>query len=123
MILIVLYLVSLGERQNSTHQRHGGLLFISQPHSKLNKFPKVRDLENELFLNTLSWVEFLRPRFCVFENVEGFVSFNLKAAQKDKHTVHGGIEKGGIKLLVRTLLTLGYVNMWPPLICKLIAVS
>lgn len=82
-------------------------MIISQPHSKLNMFPKVRDLENELFLNTVSWVEFLRPKYCLFENVEGFTSFNLKAVQKDKHKVEGGIEKGGIKLLIRALIMLG----------------
>lgn len=82
---------------------------ISQPHSSLNMFQNVNDLRNELFLNTLSWVDHLRPKFCLFENVEGFVNFSLCATQDGPHRVRGGIEKGGIKFTVRALTAMGCV--------------
>lgn len=71
-------------------------------------YQKANDLRNELFLNTLSWVDHLRPKFCLFENVEGFVSFNLCTTQAGPHRVTGGIEKGGIKFTVRVLTAMGY---------------
>ncbi|KAI5116817.1 hypothetical protein M0805_007098 [Coniferiporia weirii] len=82
--------------------------FPCQPHSTLNMFQKADDLGNELFLNTISWVDHLRPNYCLFENVEGFTSYKINATQKDQHTVQGGIEKGGLKFLVRALTAMGY---------------
>ena len=72
---------------------------LSQPHSTLNMFQRANDLLNELFLNTVSWVELLRPKYCLFENVKGFTRHRIGAEQKDHYTVHGGIEQGGMKFV------------------------
>lgn len=85
----------------------------SQPHSSLNMFQKARDLRNELFLNTISWVDHLRPKYVLFENVEGFVSYRINAVQIDKHMVSGGIEQGGLKFLLRALVSMGLVVDFP----------
>ena len=74
-------------------------------------FQKARDRRNELFLNTISWVDHLRPRFAIFENVEGFVSYRISATQKDRHTVEGGVKQGGLKFLLRALTTMGWVTI------------
>ncbi|THH10396.1 hypothetical protein EW145_g1368 [Phellinidium pouzarii] len=82
--------------------------FPCQPHSTLNMYQKADDLQNELFLNTISWVDHLRPKYCLFENVEGFTSYRINAVQRNRHTVEGGIEKGGLKFVVRALTAMGY---------------
>ncbi|TFK56344.1 S-adenosyl-L-methionine-dependent methyltransferase [Heliocybe sulcata] len=82
--------------------------FPCQPHSRLNMFQRADDRKSNLILNLLSWVDFLRPRFCYFENVRGFLSFNLMTYQHSRYTVKGGIEMGGLKFLVRVLLAMNY---------------
>ncbi|KAH8119729.1 S-adenosyl-L-methionine-dependent methyltransferase [Phellopilus nigrolimitatus] len=82
--------------------------FPCQPHSSLNMFQKADDLQNELVLNTIAWVDHLRPKYCLFENVEGFADHRIMATQRNRYAVEGGIEKGGIKYLVRALTALGY---------------
>ncbi|KAL5519396.1 hypothetical protein ACEPAH_1079 [Sanghuangporus vaninii] len=82
--------------------------FPCQPHSAMNMFQRAHDLLNELFLNTISWVEHLRPKYCLFENVRGFTRHRIGAEQKDNYTVQGGIEQGGIKFVCRALTALGY---------------
>lgn len=76
-------------------------------------FPKARDLRNELFLNTISWVDYLRPKFVLFENVDGFVTHRINAIQEDQHTVRGGIEQGGLKFVLRALVSMGFVQYLP----------
>nr|VWP01255.1 Glucans biosynthesis glucosyltransferase H (EC [Ganoderma boninense] len=82
--------------------------FPCQPHSSLNMFQKANDRKSHLMLNLLSWVDHLRPKYCVFENVRGFLSYNLNASQAGRHRVRGGIKTGGLKFLVFALLTMGY---------------
>ncbi|KAI0296343.1 S-adenosyl-L-methionine-dependent methyltransferase [Multifurca ochricompacta] len=73
--------------------------FPCQPHSRLNI---------NLILNLLSWVDFMEPKYCIFENVRGFLSFNLNAVQLDEHRTTGGISMGGLKFLVHAMLTMNY---------------
>ena len=76
----------------------------SQPHSRMNMFQKANDIKSNLILNVLSWVDFLKPKYCIFENVRGFLSFNLNATQAGIHRVEGGIDMGGLKFVVRALV-------------------
>ncbi|KAI0652489.1 S-adenosyl-L-methionine-dependent methyltransferase [Trametes meyenii] len=82
--------------------------FPCQPHSQLNMFQKANDRKSHLMLNLLSWVDFLQPKYCLFENVRGFLSYNLHAHQAGRYRVEGGIKMGGLKFLVQALLTMGY---------------
>ncbi|TDL19401.1 S-adenosyl-L-methionine-dependent methyltransferase [Rickenella mellea] len=82
--------------------------FPCQPHSTLNMFQRADDIKSSLILNVLAWVDYLKPKFCVFENVRGFLSYNLNAVQAGPHKLIGGIPMGGLKFLVRVLVTLGY---------------
>lgn len=82
--------------------------FPCQPHSQLNMFQKADDRKSNLILNILSWVDFLKPKYCVFENVRGFLSYNLKARQDGPHRLKGGISMGGLKLLIRALTDMDY---------------
>jgi DNA (cytosine-5)-methyltransferase 1 len=61
-------------------------------------------------LNLLSWVDFLEPEFCIFENVRGFLSYSLNSVQESRYKVKGGIPIGGLKFTVRALVTMGYVD-------------
>jgi DNA (cytosine-5)-methyltransferase 1 len=70
----------------------------------MNMFQKANDIKSNLILNVLSWVDFLKPKFCIFENVRGFLSFNLNATQAGIHRVEGGIEMGGLKFVIRALV-------------------
>lgn len=78
----------------------------SQTHSSLNMYRRANDRKSHLILNLLSWVDFLQPRFCFFENVRGFLTYNLNSAQKDKHRPEGGIPMGGLKFVVSTLVAM-----------------
>ena len=78
----------------------------SQPHSSLNRFKRANDRKSHLILNLLSWVDFLQPKYCCFENVKGFLKYSLNAAQDGQHKVKGGIEMGGLKFLVHALLAM-----------------
>lgn len=82
--------------------------FPCQPHSQMNMFQKADDRKSNLILNILSWVDFLRPRYCIFENVRGFLTYNLKARQDGPHRLKGGIPMGGFKLLIRALIDMDY---------------
>ncbi|KIY53108.1 hypothetical protein FISHEDRAFT_55455 [Fistulina hepatica ATCC 64428] len=82
--------------------------FPCPPHSSLNMFQKANDFKGNLFLNTLSWIEFIKPVYCVFENVPGFLATSLLGEQINEHQVSGGIEMGALKLTVKILLDLGY---------------
>lgn len=70
-------------------------------------FRNANDPKSNLILTTLSWIDYLRPDFCYFENVRGFLSYRLGAVQKGPHRVEGGIEMGGLKLLHRSLSDMG----------------
>ena len=85
--------------------------FKSQPHSSLNMYKKADDEKSNLILTVLSWIDYIRPKFILFENVQGFLGHRLNAEQDGKYAVRGGIESGGLKFLVRTLTALGYVRL------------
>lgn len=80
----------------------------SQSHSTLNMYQRAHDRKSHLMLTLLSWVDFLRPKYCFFENVKGFLNYNLHASQASRYRVEGGIDKGGLKFLVHALLAMGY---------------
>jgi DNA (cytosine-5)-methyltransferase 1 len=82
---------------------------VSKPHSRLNMFQKANDMKSNLILNLLSWVDFLEPKYCIFENVRGFLSYNLNAIQVDEHRTTGGISMAGLKFLVQAVLSMKYV--------------
>ncbi|KAH7886266.1 S-adenosyl-L-methionine-dependent methyltransferase [Phlebopus sp. FC_14] len=82
--------------------------FPCQPHSRLNMFPKAKDKKSNLILSVLSWVDFLKPKYCIFENVKGFLQFNLRSHQRGPYAVTGGIPMGGLKFVIRALLDMGY---------------
>jgi DNA (cytosine-5)-methyltransferase 1 len=84
---------------------------VSQPHSQSDTFQKANDIKSNLILNLLSWVDFLQPKYCVFENVRGFLSYNLNAIQVDEHRTTGGISMGGLKFLVHAMLAMKYVML------------
>jgi hypothetical protein len=81
---------------------------LSQSHSELNMFRKAEDPKSSLILTTLSWIDFLRPQICVFENVRGFLKFSLGATQAGIHKIEGGVAMGGLKLLLRALVSMKY---------------
>ena len=72
-------------------------------------YQRANDRKSHLMLNLLSWVDLLEPEVCVFENVRGFLTYNLNAIQENRYKVKGGISTGGLKFLVRSLVTMGYV--------------
>ncbi|KAF4607079.1 hypothetical protein EYR38_001136 [Pleurotus pulmonarius] len=82
--------------------------FPCQSHSGLNRFKKVNDSRSNLILTALSYVDFLRPRYCYFENVRGFLQFTINGEQARKDAGVGGIDMGGLKFLLRVLDELGY---------------
>ena len=79
----------------------------SQSHSTLNMYKNVEDIKSNLILTTLSFMDYYLPRFAFFENVPGFLQFNLNAEQVSIHKTMGGIPSGGLKFFVRALLDLG----------------
>ena len=81
----------------------------SQTHSTMNMFKDADDLKSNLILTTLSFLDYYRPALAFFENVPGFLNYSLNATQVDRHRVEGGLEMGGLKLLVRALIDMGFV--------------
>jgi DNA (cytosine-5)-methyltransferase 1 len=79
-------------------------IFDSQPHSTLNMFQKADDRKTNLILPVLSFIDFLKVKFVVFENVRGFLSFNLSSVQAGLHRTEGGIVMGGLKLVTASLV-------------------
>ncbi len=77
---------------------------FSQSHSTLNMFRNAQDAKSNLILTTLSYMDYYAPRFGYFENVPGFLRYALNADQVDVHTTRGGVQSGGLKLFVRSLL-------------------
>lgn len=56
-----------------------------------------RDPRNLLVCTVLGWVDHLRPKYLILENVEGFTAAKL-----------GGHDQGVVKLVIKSLLQLGY---------------
>ena len=63
--------------------------------------------KSQLILNLLSWVDFLKPKYCYFEHIRGFMKYKLNSQQKDRYKIIGGIEVGGLKFLVRAMISMG----------------
>lgn len=70
-------------------------------------YQKASDRKSNLILTALSFVDHLGPPYCIFENVRGFLRYNLRARQGGKHSVKGGIRMGGLKFVVAALLDMG----------------
>lgn len=70
-------------------------------------FQKANDVKSHLMLNLLSWIEFLKPRFCFFENVRGFLQYGINGVQASRYKVQGGIAAGGLKFIVHGMVTMG----------------
>ncbi|RXW18572.1 hypothetical protein EST38_g7283 [Candolleomyces aberdarensis] len=81
--------------------------FPCQSHSSMNIYRRTNDIKSNLVLNALSWIDTIRPYYVFLENVQGFLSYRLNATQASEHRVEGGIEMGGLKLLVRAMLDMG----------------
>ncbi|KAJ7665420.1 S-adenosyl-L-methionine-dependent methyltransferase [Mycena polygramma] len=79
-----------------------------QSHSGLNMYRKAEDHKSNLILTAASYVDHFKPDFFFLENVPGFLRYNLLAEQASRYRVEGGIEMGGIKLLLRALLDMRY---------------
>ncbi|PPQ99529.1 hypothetical protein CVT24_005319 [Panaeolus cyanescens] len=84
--------------------------FPCQSHSSLNMFHKADDIKSNLMLTNLSYIDWYRPIYVYLENVPGFLSYALGARQATAHKVEGGIKMGGLKLMVRALIEMGYVR-------------
>ncbi|KAI0720035.1 S-adenosyl-L-methionine-dependent methyltransferase [Cerioporus squamosus] len=82
--------------------------FPCQSFSSLNRFKHKHARRNHLMLNLLSWIDFLRPKYCFLENVRGFLSYTLHGSSRGRHRADGEIAKGGLKFLVSALLAMGY---------------
>ncbi|KIM90499.1 hypothetical protein PILCRDRAFT_766532 [Piloderma croceum F 1598] len=78
--------------------------FPCQPHSHMSMFQKANDIKSNLILNVLSWVDFLKLKFCILENVCGFLFFNHNATQAGIHCVEGSIEMSGLKFVICALV-------------------
>ena len=95
----------------------------SQSHSTMNMFKDADDIKSNLILTTLSFLDYYRPALAFFENVPGFLNYSPDATQVDRYRVEGGLEMGGLKLLVRALIDMGFVAdvrfSYPRLISRL----
>ncbi|RDX39457.1 S-adenosyl-L-methionine-dependent methyltransferase, partial [Lentinus brumalis] len=83
--------------------------FPCQSYSTLNTYQQAHDWKSHLMLTLLSWVDFLRPKYCFFENVKGFLQYNLHASQASKYIVEGGNDKGGLEFLLLSMALSGAV--------------
>lgn len=72
-------------------------------------FKDADDIKSNLILTTLSFLDYYRPALAFFENVPGFLNYSLNAAQVDRYRLEGGLDMGGLKLLVRALIDMGFV--------------
>ncbi|KAJ9475927.1 Polynucleotide adenylyltransferase [Pseudozyma hubeiensis] len=70
---------------------------FSRKNRTANREAAEKDSRNLLALTVLGWVEHLRPKYVVLENVEGFTQSKLR-----------GRDQGMVKLALKSLLELGY---------------
>ncbi|KAI0029450.1 S-adenosyl-L-methionine-dependent methyltransferase [Vararia minispora EC-137] len=76
-----------------------------QPHSRLNRFPQPNDAKSNLILTLLGFLDLLRPKYIFFENVQGFLSYEVSPAV---YPPPPGDHSTGLRLLMNMLLKLGY---------------
>ncbi|KAF5387544.1 hypothetical protein D9757_006543 [Collybiopsis confluens] len=79
-----------------------------QAFSKANHHPKENDERATLPFTMLSYTERYRQDYFLLENVVGILNYRLRGVLAGRHTITGGIKHGVFKLIVRTLLALGY---------------
>ena len=72
-------------------------------------FESANNSKGNLILTAFSFDDFLRPPYCVFENVRGFLQYNFRVRQDGKHSVKGGISMGDLKLVTAALADMGSV--------------
>lgn len=61
--------------------------------------------------NMLSYVEHYDPQYFLLENVAGLLNFPLMSTEEGR-SLKGGIKSGVVKLIMRTLIALGYVHLF-----------
>ena len=76
-------------------------------------FKHANDRKTNLIFNAMSYMDAYRPEMGYFENVQGFLNYSLNATQASVHRLEGGIPMGGLKILVRALVDLGYNFYFP----------
>ena len=87
----------------------------SQGVSTLNRQRFTDDPKNRLILGFLSMIDIQRPKYVVFENVRGFVRFDLAArGSDDDPQPTEGLASGLLKILYRCLVAMGYVRISNP---------
>jgi len=89
--------------------------YQSQGVSTLNRQRFTDDPKNRLILSFLSMIDIQRPRYVVYENVRGFVRFDLAArAADDGPQSTEGLASGLLKILYRCLVAMGCVCICNP---------
>ncbi|KIK58230.1 hypothetical protein GYMLUDRAFT_98175 [Collybiopsis luxurians FD-317 M1] len=78
-----------------------------QAFSMANHHPKENDIRATLPFSQLSFTEMYLPPYFLLENVVGILNFRLRGVLKGR-SLSGGIKHGVFKLIVRTLMALGY---------------
>ncbi|KZV97849.1 S-adenosyl-L-methionine-dependent methyltransferase [Exidia glandulosa HHB12029] len=79
-----------------------------QGHTTLNIHRTADDPKNCQILTALSFVEKYRPKFFVLENVVHIMSWQLMARTTGQGRIRGGIQYGGLRLVISILIELGY---------------
>ncbi|KAL0068402.1 hypothetical protein AAF712_004480 [Marasmius tenuissimus] len=83
--------------------------FPCQTFSHLNRFKQEGSVKSNLILNALSWVDFLKPKYCLFENVPAFKDEKLSIPHTQRTDgIRDAVQSGYFKLLLRALLEMGY---------------
>ncbi|KAK1226494.1 hypothetical protein PQX77_010578 [Marasmius sp. AFHP31] len=83
--------------------------FPCQTFSHLNRFKQEGSVKSNLILNALSWVDFLKPKYCLFENVPAFKEEKLSIPHTQRTDgIRDAVQSGYFKLLLRALLEMGY---------------
>jgi DNA (cytosine-5)-methyltransferase 1 len=68
---------------------------------------RADDPKSNAILNSLAYIDFIRPKWVIFENVRGFLQFNLGTRQVGPHRLEGGVPMGGLKFLEAGMIKLG----------------
>ncbi|EKM55273.1 uncharacterized protein PHACADRAFT_184086 [Phanerochaete carnosa HHB-10118-sp] len=77
-----------------------------QSFSGANRWKKADDIRSTLICNTISYVDFYRPKYFLLENVTGLLSVPLGTEKQDQMT--DGVAMGVVKFIFRALVSLGY---------------
>lgn len=77
-----------------------------QSFSRANHYKDPNDIRSYLPLNMLSFAEAYRPDYFLLENVRGLLDFRLE--RKGPEDDGGSIKNSMVKIILRTLIALGY---------------